>query len=130
VNPLRALALPLALALLAPALTAMQVSDKVAYVQSREADDDGKIVKVKVKILKAGVYHVAAGYVVDRDARFQFLEGKKSGVKYYEVRKVDAIKDDVTVEIIFPLKGKPPLVECKLWAAVYDKLEKIPVTTP
>ncbi len=126
----RAIALGLALALTPALLPGVEVSDKVAYVQSREAAEDGKTVKVKVKILKAGVYLVAAGYVVDRDARFQFLEGAKSGTKYYETRKVDAIKDNISVEITFPLKAVPPLVKSRLWAAVYLKPENIPVTSP
>jgi len=118
------------IALLPACLFAAPVAETTAFVQSREASDDGKLIKAKVKFLKAGTYFVAAGHVVDRDARFQFLEGKRSGMKYFEVRKVEAAKDDAMVEISFPLKGLPPLVKTKPWVGIYEKAEDVPVTTP
>jgi hypothetical protein len=115
---------------LAPALLASPVSNKLAFIRSREVSEDGKTVKVRVQVVKAGTYIIAAGHAVDRDTRFQFLEGSKSGIRYFDTRKVESARDNVTVDVDIPLKDAPPLFKSRIWAAVFSKAEEIPVTSP
>lgn len=117
----------LALMIVTPWLLAAPVPTTVAFVQNKESLNDGKLIKARVQFFKAGTYWVAGGYALDFDAQFQFLQGKKSKLKYYELRKVMSEKDNATADLEFPIKTLPLVPKSMVYVAVFHKIEDIPV---
>ena len=120
----------LAILLLPLALLAAETDPAAANVQNKEVLEDGKLIKATVKIGKAGTYFVVGGYAKDIDAEFKFLKGKLSGTKFYEIRKVVADNNNLTVDLSFPIKALPPLVKPLVRVAIFNTVDDIPTVSP
>lgn len=106
------------------------VPEKIAFVQSKEALKEGKLIRASVKLLSPGTYYVVGGYVVDYDAKFQFLEGKLTKAKYYVIRKVVSERPTAIVELEFPIKALPPLVKPVAHVAIFSERAHVPILAP
>jgi hypothetical protein len=91
----------------APPATADEVSESVAYVQSKELEDGGLTMKARIKIKKAGTYVVAGGFAKESGGMIYFHKGLLSGTKYYETKIIRGDAGDV-IDVTFRVKVSPP----------------------
>jgi hypothetical protein len=103
------------------------VSDSLVYVQSAVVSPDGTTITAVVKVRTKGTYVVVGGYVIDKDAKFQFYKGGLSKKKAYEEKVLRGEVGD-SVEIVFKVVPPPPVVKAMPRVRIYLPKEPIPTS--
>jgi hypothetical protein len=103
------------------------VADSVAYVSSQTVSPDGRTITAVVKVRAKGTYIVVGGYVIDKDAKFQFYKGGLSKKKSYEEKELRGEVGD-SVEIEFKVNPPPPIVKAMPRVRIYLPKEPIPTS--
>lgn len=113
-----------------------EVSDAVAYVQTREYTDGGRTIIARVRIFQPGTYFLAGGWVINDAGVVKFYTGEVSKLPYYEVKVLQAEAAGVA-EVVFTLPAVPPLAMAPETAQyyatrvnVYLKEEHVPIYRP
>jgi hypothetical protein len=98
-----------------------------AYVQSHDVSPDGRTITAVVKVRRTGTYLAVGGYVIDKDAKFQFYKGGLSKIKAYRVMELRGLAGD-SVEVVFKVTPPPPVVKAKPRVMLYFDERAIPTS--